>query len=272
MRVIAIDWSGAVLGGAKHIWLAEASDAARLDRLVGGWTRAALAESLLETIVSHPRVAIGLDFAFSMPAWYLARLGLQSAPELWAHVAEHGERWLAECAPPFWGRRPGPRPTLDGAAFRRTELEVPAQAGIRPKSVFQIGGAGAVGTGSIRGMPLLHSLRAAGAHIWPFDPPGWPLVLEIYPRLLTGPVTKSNAAARAQHLAQFDALSATHRELGIGSEDAFDAAVSALAMQRHAAEIASLSAESDATLRLEGRIWHPAVTRVTADTPRSASL
>ncbi|MEX0750548.1 MAG: hypothetical protein WD359_07030, partial [Dehalococcoidia bacterium] len=61
-------------------------------------------------------------------------------------------------------------------------------------------GAGAVGTGSLRGMPMLHRLHAAGMHIWPYDDPGYPLVIEIYPRLLTGPVRKSSPQARARYI------------------------------------------------------------------------
>ena len=38
---------------------------------------------------------------------------------------------------------------------------------VRPKSTFQIGGAGAVGTGSLRGMPHLLTLREAGCAVWP---------------------------------------------------------------------------------------------------------
>jgi hypothetical protein len=156
-----------------------------------------------------PRMVVGLDFAFSLPAWFLEQRNLKSAQELWALADREAEAWIAACRPPFWGRPGTRRPDLQ-VHFRRTELDAPATAGIRPKSVFQIGGAGAVGAGSLRGMRLLHRLRAAGFSIWPFDPPGWPRVVEIYPRLLTGPVNKSSADARAAHLV------ARHPELGAG--------------------------------------------------------
>jgi catechol 2,3-dioxygenase-like lactoylglutathione lyase family enzyme len=61
---------------------------------------------------------------------------------------------------------------------------------------FQIGGAGAVGTGSLRGMQHLADLAHAGFSIWPFDRPGWPLAVEIYPRLFTPGVVKSRHRAR----------------------------------------------------------------------------
>lgn len=82
----------------------------------------------------------------------------------------------------------------DRPQFRQTELDVRAR-GIRPKSVFQLVGAGQVGRGSLYGMQALHRLAAAGFRIWPFDPPGRPLVVEIFPRLLTRAVVKSNAQA-----------------------------------------------------------------------------
>jgi hypothetical protein len=259
MRVLAIDWSGDSRQAKRRIWLAEAVGPGRLARLEGGRDREALAEHLLEQ-ADQPAV-IGLDFGFSFPAWFLATLGVDTAPALWAHVVEHGEAWLAACAAPFWGRpgraRPAPSVTT---SFRRAELAVPRIGGIGPKSMFQIGGAGAVGTGSLRGMPLLHRLHQAGASIWPLAATRqWPQVVEIYPRLLTGPVRKSDPAARADLLARnYPDLDAEHRRLATQSEDAFDAAVSALVMHTCQLDLAALPAETDPQLRLEGRIWHPA--------------
>jgi hypothetical protein len=259
MRLIAVDWSGAVIGAQHRIWLAEASEPGVLDRLESGRTRSAFISHICSTLERDPDTVVGLDFGFAFPAWFMRQLGVGSGPELWAHVAEHGERWLSECAPPFWGRFARPRPFIQGDHFRRTEHDVRCVGSIAPKSMFQIGGAGSVGTGSIRGMPLLHALRAAGAHVWPFDPPGWPLVVEIYPRLLTGPVVKSHAPSRQNFLDQhFPQLRRDHAEAAAASEDAFDAAVSALAMAEHGAELAHLPEELDPELRLEGRIWHPA--------------
>jgi hypothetical protein len=119
------------------------------------------AEHLIEDARRDGQVVVGLDFAFSLPAWFLDQRGLSNAPELWELVEQEGEQWLLECTPPFWGRPGVTRPVLLGH-FRQTELDVPAVRGTRPKSVFQIGWAGAVGTGSLRGMPVLRRLRDAG--------------------------------------------------------------------------------------------------------------
>ncbi len=144
-------------------------------------------------------MVVGRDCAFSFPRWFLDARGLGGGVELWEHAEMHGEEWLARCEAPFWGR-PGRRRPAMPAQFRRTDEDVPTLGGIRPKSPFQVGGAGSVGTGSIRGMPILRRLREGGFAIWPFDAPGASMVLEIYPRLLTGVVHKSSAVARAQYL------------------------------------------------------------------------
>ena len=256
MRVIAVDWSGAAHTARRHIWLAEASRSGRLDRLECGRDRT----QLCDHVQALEDVVIGFDFAFSFPAWFVRSLGVDTAPDLWACVSERAEDWLHACQPPFWGRPGCRRPPASGPPLRRTDQAVPRTAGVAPKSIFQVGGAGAVGTGSLRGMALLHRLHQTGAAIWPFsvNSGSSPTVVEIYPRLLTGPVHKSRPQARADLLERrFPDLAADHRELAILSEDAFDAAVSALVMVENTADLQSLPPETDPDLQLEGRIWHP---------------
>jgi hypothetical protein len=266
MQAIAVDWSGATYTARSHIWLAEAREPGQLVRLESGRDRLELGAHLLSLPAEH--TAIGIDFAFSFPAWFLHHLGAATAPDLWAHATAHGEAWLATCEPPFWGRPGCPKPVLTQPTLRLTDLGVPRTSGIAPKSIFQIGGAGAVGTGSIRGMPLLHQLHAAGATIWPFTSGRGPVVVEIYPRLMTGPVHKSKAAERERLLARrYPLLTDEHRHLAILSEDAFDAAVSALVMIEHSADLSRLPPETRADVHLEGRIWHP---RWRDDLPDSA--
>lgn len=185
--------------------------------------------------------------AFSLPAWYLHRLGLSTAAELWALPEATVEVWLAECLPPFWGRpgRPRPADALE-RGFRATDLE---RLG-RPKSPFQVGGAGAVGTGTLRGFALLHTLRSAGFRIWPFDDPERPLAVEIWPRLFMGRLNKSRLEHRLAFLRERG-----WPEPAARTDDAFDAAVSALSMSLRAAELRGLAPEPDPLKRLEGRIW-----------------
>jgi hypothetical protein len=201
-------------------------------------------------------VVVGLDFAFSFPAWFLHERGYRSVGELWEAATSEGEEWLATCQPPFWGR-PGQRRPDVPQHLRRCEQR-PVVAGIRAKSVFQIGGAGTVGTGSIRGMPHLIRLRQAGFSIWPFDPPSLFMVVEMYPRLLTGPVHKRNRIDRTAYLASAPwTIGPEHRDAMAGSEDAFDAGISALAMSGQAAALGSLRQTSDELTLLEGDIWPP---------------
>jgi len=205
-------------------------------------------------------LAVGLDFAFSLPAWYLRILGVAGAPELWDAASVDGESWLSACQAPFWGRKGAAKPG-NQEHFRRTELEVPpvGPGAIRPKSVFQIGGAGAVGTGSIRGMALLARLRREGFSIWPFDQGGWPRVVEIYPRLLTGPVAKSVQSARTEYLTRLGwPADAALRERAASTEDAFDAAVSALSMDEHKEDLAAPPPVPEIAA-LEGWIWSPEI-------------
>ena len=200
----------------------------------------------------------GLDFAFSMPAWFIAEVGARSALELWAVVARDGERWLEACEPPFWGRPGKRRPASAHAAFRLGETGCASDFGMTPKSVFQVGGGGAVGTGSLRGMPHLATLHDAGIAIWPFCRPARATALEIYPRIFTGRVTKSDLDARAAHLdAHFPSLPRDMRDRAASSEDAFDAAVSALRMWEHRTDLASLRRTRDPQTLLEGAIWRP---------------
>ena len=244
-RVVAVDWSGRSTGGEETIWLAEARGET-LVRLEPGRTREQITDWLLEAASGGSPMIAGLDFAFSLPAWFARAHGCVTGPEVWELAATEGERWLAECPPPFWGRA-GTRKPSALETRRASDL-----AGA--KSPFQIAGAGAVGSGSIRGMPQLTRLRAGGFSVWPFDAAWLPLVVEIYPRAFTGPVVKSRAGARAAALAELP-LCEEHRRLAIGSEDAFDAAVSALAMQRRIGELCDLPPARHADAGIEGQIW-----------------
>jgi len=228
-RAIAVDWSGAATGAAGRIWLAEARSGI-LTRLEGGRPREAVVAALCAEDATSDPVIAGVDFAFSLPGWYLDDLGVDDAFPPWSQIAEHAETWLRDCPPPFWGRpgrRRGPEPQL-----RLCEQDIAIQ-GITPKSVFQIGGAGACGTGSLRGIPHLPQLRAAGWSIWPWDAPAARTLVEIWPRTMSGPLRKSDPAERRAWLRRFAADSPIAlRRLAADSEDAFDAAASALALSR----------------------------------------
>ncbi|HXR30183.1 MAG TPA: hypothetical protein VN752_03475 [Solirubrobacterales bacterium] len=253
MRVVAVDWSGKLKGAAESLWQAEVRDG-ELTELRNGLERDDLVAKLIELAGKDPHLVVGLDFAFSFPAWWCEEEGWSSGKDVWTAMGHLGEELLEECGPPFWGR-PGKRnPHSKARLYRRAERD---EDGVCPKSVFQIGGAGAVGTGSIRGMPHLLTLAENGFGIWPFSD-GWPRVVEIYPRLLTGPVKKGRWSARHAYLFErFPDQPRNLLERAAGSEDAFDAAVSALVMSEHEAELQALARPPGPEYEIEGAIWRP---------------
>jgi hypothetical protein len=291
-RVVGVDWSGDQGPGQRRkIWAGVWTASTGKVELESGRSRVELMEWLVEMAKETPRMVVGFDFTFEFPAWFMEELGVGSAPEFWQVVADgQGEKWLhRDCEDVrFWGRvgprRHGKKPTEfcgehAHRMLRRAEtvLKVRAEiadplaaarvAGIAPKSVFQIGGAGSVGTASLRGMPGLLRLRSAGFKIWPFDEPELrkaPLVVEIYTRLMTGAVTKSSEVARTAYLAKkrrenalYAGISRAVMAKAKGSEDAFDALVTAMVMVEHRGEFARLRKTEDEVFRTEGQTWVP---------------
>jgi hypothetical protein len=225
VRILAVDWSGNASRAAARrcICVAEARDSGAA--FTSGLDRDEVTAFLLAEAERDPELVVGLDFAFGLPEWFARARGAGTGREVWGLVAREGESWLDAPQPPFWRER---KPPVPGTEFRRTELDVSAPS-IRPKSVFQLGGAGQVGTASLRGMPYLLRLAERFA-IWPFDPPSLPLVVEVYPRL-----------ARA------------HAPANAPNEHVRDAAAAAIAMASWDGDWRNLP--SDERYALEGRIW-----------------
>jgi hypothetical protein len=260
LMLAAIDWSGRSDDKGRTTWMAVIEDGV-FRRLENGRSRPELRDELISMRGRSGRLVVGIDFAFGFPQWYAEANGWRCGRDIWRAAQRNGESWLAAEAAPFWGRSTK-RPQLPGAPLRRTELAVDGS----PRSVFQIGGAGAVGTGSIRGMAVLHELAEAGFAVWPFEAAGDATIIEIYPRLFAEKVVKSSTAARLQHLnkrypkGKLPDLPDLFRGMAAATEDAFDAAVSALEMERARAELYKLP-DGDDVDRVEGRIWrgHDAV-------------
>lgn len=256
----AVDWSGRADGGGRATtWVAEADPTnGRLLALVNGRTREEVGDHLVGLAErAGGRLIVGLDFSFSVPAWWLDRHRLAAADDLWAAAAAHGEAWLADGEWPLWGRAPRwRRPEGIPDPWRRTEHAARA-LGLRPASTFQVGGAGAVGTGSVRGWPVLARLRAAGFAVWPVHAVGHdqPVAVEVFPRLHAGPVVKSRAWARAAALAGRPGLSAHWRTVAGSSEDAFDATVAVLALADGASSVGTPLVGAPREATREGWIW-----------------
>lgn len=285
--VVAIDWSGRVdvAGQRRHIVAALWREGKV--RIESGRTRDEVTDWLIALARKDPALVVGFDFCFSFPAWFLQEVDATSAPEFWRIVSERGEQWLSRASEDrrFWGK-PHKRPAeFSGAQLHRmlraTDIDckliahIPEEEralrvkGITPKSVFQIGGSGSVGTASLRGMPVLLRLREAGFRTWPFDAPtpGEPLVVEMYSRLNTGPVHKSNPVARAAYLEEkgrsdpaYATLSRAALAKAKAGEDAFDALVSAMVMAAQREHFYKLPQPRDPKYKLEGWTWAAEVT------------
>jgi len=254
MRILMVDWSGRKTRPEQAIALAEVQDG-RLLRVEKGRDREQVLAELLAMIADGQKTFIGLDFAFSLPAWFLEQRDW-TVDELWSAETE---TWLRDCTPPFWGR-PGIRKPAgdDDFHYRQTDQQVSIN-GIRPKSVFQIGGAGSVGSGSLRGFWILPLLRQAGTAIWPFDGAKHVTAAEVYPRAFTGPVVKGAANSRAQHLlACQDVARSDHvNQQMIDDEDCFDAGCTAMGLWAQRQQLTQLRATTDPRVMLEGEILTP---------------
>jgi hypothetical protein len=199
---VAVDWSARATRatGADSIWIA-VLDAPGVPVLANPATRTA-AEALLRACLaerSDRRVLVGIDVALGYPAGTAAALGLpdDEAPwrATWRRIAEllvddernannrfevaaALNRSIGGGAGPFWGcpagrRYDGLAPTKPStfplAEFRAAERALRA-AGRRPMSVWQLAGAGSVGSQTLTAIPVLERLLTEHADmaVWPF--------------------------------------------------------------------------------------------------------
>ncbi len=224
--VIAVDWSGARTS-RKGIWLARRARPVVSPRAAR--SRRARTRSPTSRISRGPLIA-GFDFSFGVPGVVRPRPRLHDVDEVWTLAARDGESWLAPTPPFLAEARVTSRPST---AFRRCEMRYPAA-----KSLFQLVGNGQVGAGSVRGMPLLPRLRAAG-------------VADLA-------VRPARTAHRRSRSIPPRCASASSPDAGpFANEHERDAVCSALVMWRQRETVAALRAATDPTIRLEGDIWAP---------------
>jgi hypothetical protein len=262
-----VDWSGAAgrRAAARAIWLAVVEDG-RLVALETGRDRTETTRRLTELVVEEPETVIGLDFCFSAPAWFLEAHGMRSAGELWRWAAAGIARdagFVRALGPPFWGPGIRPRPAAGGDPLRGTERAV-RRPGAQPSSFFKLSGPGSVGAQSLYGMPELMSLCDVGVSVWPFDPPRLPVAVEVFPRALAHQLAPSAerlagaALRRAVVTQQADAFG-VFGGTAAQAQDAFDAAVAALALGRARDLVGQLERERAAADPREGAILVPEV-------------
>ena len=207
---------------------------------------------LVDLVDRGRRTLVGFDFPYGFPQGTGARVGLSDGPvwrSMWDELstlveddpdngnnrfvaARHLNGGITAGPAPFWGcpkshagpflRATKPKPWPRGIAeFRRADRVVRG-----PKSVWQLYGAGSVGSQALVGIPRLAALRddpalEAVSEVWPFEsagalspaaPSGTPFILhaEIYPSLVAPsplePVKDAKDAgqvcALAEHFAQ----------------------------------------------------------------------
>lgn len=221
-HLVVIDWSAAATPrlGADSIWCAW------LDMRTGeiDLTNIATRHAALDVLASrlagaNGRVLVGVDFPLGHPVGHAAAAGLITAAEprawraTWSHLARElaappddaHDRWRVAAdlnrrigTPHYWGAPPSragthltsTRPVTRRLADDRLAEERLRAGGRRPFTVWQLLGAGSVGSQAITGIALLERLRtrfADALHIWPFDTgidrvPDAPIVIaEVWP-------------------------------------------------------------------------------------------
>lgn len=246
-EVDMVDWSGGNDRGAAPkpdaIWIATSRAGepplyCRNRGLAEDW----LAIRIEETLTAGRRLLIGFDFPFGYPQGFASAITGRPDPfALWSWLAERIEdaprannrfdvaammnRKLPGIGP-FWGnglKRDIPDLPRKGNArtFRwphpRRRAEDMARGAFE---VWQLSGAGAVGSQALMGLPVLWRLRAAfpgRIAAWPFDPLDRPVAfVEIWPSLVARAIAAQHPddpiRDRAQVVSLADAVAALPAE------------------------------------------------------------
>lgn len=276
--VVVVDWSAASRPrrGRDSIWLATLDVRSARFHLANPPTRAEAARALRGALqaAAGRRVLVGLDVALGFPAGFAAAARLPGEPRwaaAWDHlarvvnqaddnannrfaVADELNRRVGDGPGPFWGcppsaataalspyRAPG-FPHVAGRAvlaeYRRTEVALRA-AGRRVASVWQLLGAGSVGSQTLTAIPVVHRLLhdpslARRSSVWPFttgfdaDPTAGQLDAVVYAEVWPGVVAPppglhpvrdaAQVVTLARHLASLD----RRGDLGAWFEPALD--------------------------------------------------
>ncbi len=211
-RFVVVDWSANSTPklGRDSIWIGQL-DSSGVESVTNLPTRRSAELLLIELLDGEQDTTtlVGVDVSLGYPAGTAAALGAVGTPwsAMWAlltrcivdddrnannrfAVAAELNRQLTGTASPFWGcppsragehltsTKPPDWPAL--GAFRGTEEVLRAQ-GRRPFSSWQLLGAGAVGSQSLLGIPMLERFRrrfGERLHVWPFTTGFRPPVLD----------------------------------------------------------------------------------------------
>ena len=187
-RCVGVDWSGAAgrRAAARAIWLAIVRTA--------GWSRSRPDGAgprpptrLVELVVRRARDRDRSGFLLFGAVVVSRRARHARGGELWRWAAAGLARdagFVRALGPPFWGPGIRPRPRAGGPPLRRTEERAPAPGRPAELVLSSSRDPAASARSHCTGMPELMSLCDVGVSVWPFDPPRFPLVVEVFPRAL----------------------------------------------------------------------------------------
>ncbi len=219
-RVIVVDWSGRAARSPARaskdaIWIGMQTDG-QADQVYCR-TRFEAEAMLRQALAEGGRQLVGFDFPMGYPAGLARHLtGQDSARALHGWLAGHItdapdnannrfevaasiNRQLGGPSGPFWGC-PNTRPmpdlpslkTVDYAALGLAEKRQVERENPPAKPVWQLLGAGSVGSQALLGIPVVHRLaQSFDAAIWPFEAPRNLTLAEVYPSLLAAAVASA---------------------------------------------------------------------------------
>ena len=201
-RIVIVDWSAnaSPKRGADSIWICELDTHTGTEVTRNPPTRWAARDLVVAALRAPGRTLLGVDFPLGYPAGFASAVGLGSPPwaAVWTHLGEvvvddernRNNRWDVARewnrrlgAPHFWGAPPAradewltstmPRTGLALSPYRACEARL-RDRGLRPFTVWQLLGAGSVGSQAITGIPVLQHVRhhpdlAARTNVWPFE-------------------------------------------------------------------------------------------------------
>lgn len=196
-------------GGTEHYCRSRAQAEAKLTAILDA-----------QAALGH-RVLCGFDFPMGYPTGFAERLtGSDTARAVWKWLAAHitddarnmtnrlavGGQINARFHPlagPFWGRPQGQNVAClpFTKAIEYTSLNLSERRAVErllpsASPVWQLMGAGSVGSQALTGLPMVHRIaQRPGCKVWPFDDTESALVLaEVYPSIITSAVAQGIAA------------------------------------------------------------------------------
>ena len=200
--VVIVDWSASSSPKTGHdsIWIGhvDSESESAVNIATRGQALRTVADRLVELARAGRRVLVGFDFPYGFPRGTVERLGLEAGDDApWLRLWNELTRLISDgptnannrfevaaelnargaC---FWGKPttspadvPPTKQPFTLPEFRATENAL-RSAARHPKSVWQLSGAGSVGSQALLGIPIVRALRFDSrlvdiSRVWPFE-------------------------------------------------------------------------------------------------------